>query len=62
MNVDELIAELTKQRSKGYGNLPVRFYNAGGEHDVKNVVAYDADGNEEGGRVEVFLHGRSAHG
>lgn len=53
MRVSALIAEL-EEIEKEHGDLPVVMSD---DSPVREVCAYDAEGNTNGQRVEIVLHG-----
>lgn len=54
LTVASLIAELEKIERDGGGDLPVFMHD---DAAVREVCAYDADGNCRGQKVEVIIHG-----
>jgi hypothetical protein len=54
LTVSTLIEELEKIERVGGGNLPVKMHD---DTPVREVCAYDADGNVRGPHVEVIIHG-----
>lgn len=54
LTVAGLIAELEKIEREHGGDIPVVMHD---DSEVREVCAYDADGNTLGKRVEVVIHG-----